>query len=45
MKQGTEVQCKAICISVLARSVLELHPTRHCVFPAVLTGRWKPKEW
>jgi len=27
MEQGTEVQCKAICVSALARSVLELHPT------------------
>lgn len=27
MKQDTEVQCKAICMFVLARSVLELHPT------------------
>lgn len=26
MKQGTEVQCKAMCISMLARSELELHP-------------------
>lgn len=27
MKQGTEVQCKAICMFVLASSVLELHLT------------------
>lgn len=26
MIQGTEVQCKAICMFVLTRSVLELHP-------------------
>lgn len=27
MKRGTEVQCKAICMFVLARSALELHLT------------------
>lgn len=26
-KRGTEVQCKAICMFMLVRSVLELHPT------------------
>ena len=27
MKQGTEVQCKAICVPVPVRIALELYPT------------------